>query len=115
MNLHPASLDLDKLHAEILPKANLPSDFGGVCESVDVLTAKQYEELIDERDFLLLEEKQAALELDWWPKVYVLFIQQFTLLVSQFIFSIKATQINIFFSKQFMFFFQMWSNSGMVP
>lgn len=82
MNLHPVSLDLEKLHAEILPKANLPSDFGGVCESVDVLTTKQYEELIDERDFFLHEEKQAALELDWWPKVfqlYVLFIQQFTL------------------------------------
>lgn len=64
MKLHPASLDLDQFHAEILPKTNLPSDFGGVCESVDVLTAKQYAELIEERDFFLHEEKQAALELD---------------------------------------------------
>lgn len=64
MHLHSASLDMEKFYAEYLPRSCLPADFGGVCESVDVLNEELRKELLASREFYLLEERQAALELD---------------------------------------------------
>lgn len=64
MHLHSSSLDLDKFHADHVPRSCLPSDFGGVCDSVEVLHEKMCKELLEMREFFIAEEKQAALEFD---------------------------------------------------
>lgn len=65
MILHSPSLDMDKFCAEYnVPRSCLPSDFGGLCDSVEVLHEKTCKEFLELRDFFIAEEKQAALELD---------------------------------------------------
>lgn len=64
MHLHSSSFDVDKFTAEHVPRSHLPSDFGGVGESVEKLHEKMYEEFLEMRDFLEAEERQAALEFD---------------------------------------------------
>jgi hypothetical protein len=60
MHLHSSNVDLEKLHAESISKSNLPcdSDYGGICESVDVLHEKHTAELLDMRDYFMAESKQ---------------------------------------------------------
>jgi hypothetical protein len=53
---------MEKFCAEFVPRSSLPSDHGGVCESVEVLHKKLYEEFLEMREHFLAEEKQAALE-----------------------------------------------------
>lgn len=65
MILHSSSLDMDKFSAEYnVPRSCLPSDFGGLCESVEVLHEKTCKEFMELRGYFNSEEKQAALELD---------------------------------------------------
>lgn len=64
MYLHPSSFDFEQFYAQHVPRSCLPSDFGGVCESVEELHKKLCEEFLEMREFFAVEEKQAALELD---------------------------------------------------
>lgn len=64
MHLHSSTVDLDEFHAKFIPRTSLPSDFGGVCDSVEVLHEKMCKEFLEMRDFFIDEEKQAALEFD---------------------------------------------------
>lgn len=64
MHLHSSALDVEKFTTEHVPRSHLPSDFGGVGESMEILHAKLCEEFLEMRDFFEAEERQAALELD---------------------------------------------------
>lgn len=64
MHLHSSSLDLDKFYVEHVPRSCLPSDFGGVCDSTEVLHEKMCKEFLELREYFIAEEKQAALEYD---------------------------------------------------
>jgi hypothetical protein len=64
MHLHSSTFDVEKFTSEHVPSSHLPSDFGGVGESVEVLHAKLSEDFLEMRDFLEAEERQAALEFD---------------------------------------------------
>lgn len=59
MHLHPASLNLEKFHAEHVQKSSLPSDtdYGGSCGTVDELHKQHIDELLEMREFFLAEEK----------------------------------------------------------
>lgn len=57
--MHPSDIDMDKFYRDCIPKSSLPSDFGGDCESVEMLHKKHCEELLRLRKFFLAEEKQA--------------------------------------------------------
>lgn len=65
MHLHSASLDLEKFHAEFVPRTSLPADFGGACDTVEVLHEKLCKDFLDMREYFMAEEKQAALQSDW--------------------------------------------------
>jgi len=66
MILHSPSLDMDQFCAEYkIPRSCLPSDYGGLCDSVEVLHEKTTKEFLELRDFFIAEEKLAALEYDW--------------------------------------------------
>jgi hypothetical protein len=67
--LHPSNVDMEKFYAECIPRTSLPSDFGGTCESVEVLHKRHCEEFKRLRPFFLAEERQAALELDTCDKI----------------------------------------------
>lgn len=62
MHLHSSSLDVDKFTTEHVPRSHLPSDLGGVGESIEVLHEKLCKEFLEMREFFGAEEKQAALE-----------------------------------------------------
>lgn len=64
IHLHSPSFDIEKFHAEHVPRSCLPSEFGGVCGSVEDVHEQLSKEFMELREFLALEEKQAALELD---------------------------------------------------
>lgn len=64
MHLHSSSLDYEKFHAEHLPRSCLPAEFGGVCDSIEVLREEFAKEMLEEREFYSVEERQANLELD---------------------------------------------------
>lgn len=64
MHLHPSNFDREKFYTEHVPKSSLPSNFGGDCESVQTLHDRLSKEFMDMRDYYMVEEKQAALELE---------------------------------------------------
>lgn len=43
---------------ECIPRSSLPSDFGGDCESVEVLHNRHCEMMVKNRNFFIAEEKQ---------------------------------------------------------
>lgn len=50
---------MEKFYKECIPRSSLPSDFGGDCESVEVLHKRHCEEMIKLRNYFVNEEKQA--------------------------------------------------------
>ena len=64
MHLHSSLFDVEKFTSKHVPLTHLPSDFGGVGESVDDLHAKMCEEFLEMRDYFDAEERQAALEFE---------------------------------------------------
>lgn len=64
MHLHSSSLDVEKFTAEHVPRSHLPSDLGGVGESIVVLHDKLRKEFLEMREIFGAEERQAALEFD---------------------------------------------------
>lgn len=65
MHLHSSSLDLEKFHAEFVPRSSLPADFGGSCDTVEVLHEKLCKDFLDMREHFMAEEKQATLRSEW--------------------------------------------------
>jgi hypothetical protein len=51
---------MEKFYKDCIPKSSLPSDFGGDCESVEVLHKRHCEEMIKLRNYFVAEEKQAS-------------------------------------------------------
>jgi hypothetical protein len=58
MHLHSSSIDLERFHAQHVDKSSLPSDYKGVCESVEELHKKHIDELLNMREYFIAEEKQ---------------------------------------------------------
>lgn len=56
---------MEKFHDEHVPRSCLPSEFGGVCGTMEDLQQQMYHEFSEMREYFSVEEKQAALELDW--------------------------------------------------
>lgn len=59
---HAPEMDYDKFYKEHIPKSNLPSDYGGDLESVEVLHKKNKEILMGMEEYFYLEELQMNLE-----------------------------------------------------
>lgn len=59
MHLYPSDVDLEKVHADYLPKSSLPcdSDYGGICDTVEDLHEHHTKELADMREYFSAEEK----------------------------------------------------------
>lgn len=64
MYLHSSTADMEKIYAERVPRSSLPSDYGGSGESIRELQKQLWDEFLFSREFYLLEEKRARLELD---------------------------------------------------
>lgn len=64
MHLHSSSVDMGKIYSDFIPRSSLPSNLGGLCESVEVLHEKLSREFLEMREYFAAEEKQAALELE---------------------------------------------------
>jgi hypothetical protein len=60
MHLHSSTLDLERFHAEHVSKESLPSDYGGVCECVDVLHKQHTDELLEMREYFMAEYHQRS-------------------------------------------------------
>lgn len=59
---HAPDMDYEKFYEEIIPKACLPSDYGGDLESVEVLHTKHRATLMEMKEYFQLEEKQMNFE-----------------------------------------------------
>lgn len=57
-------MDYEKFSQEHVPKSHLPSDYGGDLESVETLHKKHRQDLMELREFFLVEEQQANFEFD---------------------------------------------------
>lgn len=64
MHLHSSSVDLEKIYSEFVPKTSMPSDLGGLCDSVEVLHEMMRKEFLEMREYFAAEERQAALDFD---------------------------------------------------
>lgn len=64
MHLHSSSVDFEKIYSEFIPRSSMPSDFGGLCDSVEVLHEKMRKEFLEMREYFAAEEKQATLGFD---------------------------------------------------
>lgn len=70
IHFHTSNLDYDKFSKEFIPKSQLPADYGGDLESVEVLQKKYREELMELRDFFLLEEQQMHSKFDHYVEKF---------------------------------------------
>lgn len=61
---HSSTKDLESFYKEHIPKSNLPSDYGGDLESIEVLHNRQRAELMEMREYFLMEERQINFEYD---------------------------------------------------
>lgn len=52
-------MNMEKFYSECIPRSSLPSDFGGDCESIEVLHKRHCEEMIKLRNYFIAEENQA--------------------------------------------------------
>jgi hypothetical protein len=57
-------MDYEKFYSECVPKSHLPKDFGGDLESVEELHQQHRENLMELRDYFMMEEQQANLNYD---------------------------------------------------
>jgi hypothetical protein len=57
MHMHTSSLDLQKFQAEHVARSSLPSDYGGVCGSIEELHQQHNEELLEMVTYFQQEEK----------------------------------------------------------
>jgi hypothetical protein len=55
---------MEKIYVERVPRSSLPSDFGGDGKTAEEYNKQLWDEFIDAREYFMLEEKQARLELD---------------------------------------------------
>jgi hypothetical protein len=58
LQFHSSSIDLEKFHAEHVDRKSLPSDYNGVCASIEELHKQHINELSNMRDYFNAEEKQ---------------------------------------------------------
>lgn len=63
-------MDYQKFYKECVPKSHLPSDYGGDLESVETLHKRHREQLMEVRDFFLLEEQQKNYYFDKYVDEY---------------------------------------------
>lgn len=61
---HSTSMDFEEFYRDHIPKACLPSDYGGYLESVAELHQKHKKLLHNMNDYFILEEKQSNLEFE---------------------------------------------------
>lgn len=64
VHFHPPNMDWEKFHEKYIPKSCLPSDYGGDLESIEELHNKQREELMEMRDYFIMEEGQVNFQYD---------------------------------------------------
>lgn len=56
IHFHSSNMDYEKFYEECIPKSHLPSDFGGDLGSVKELHDKHRKDLMELRDYFMMEE-----------------------------------------------------------
>lgn len=64
VHFHPKNMDYEKFYQKCIPKHCLPSDYGGDLASVDELHGKHRKNLLQMREYFLLEERVMNFEFE---------------------------------------------------
>lgn len=58
LHLHKGNVNMEDFYKNCIPKANLPSNYGGDCPSIEALNETFHKDLIGMRDYYIWEEGQ---------------------------------------------------------
>jgi hypothetical protein len=64
VHVHPAGPNFEEFFKNHIPKSHMPSDYGGDCDSLEVLNQKTADMLIKLKNYFILEEEHMKGNLD---------------------------------------------------
>lgn len=70
IHFHSSHMDFEKFYKEFIPKSHLPADYGGDLESVEILNKRHRNNLMELREFFLMDEQQTNFKFDKYVDKY---------------------------------------------